>query len=250
MGRGEFVKKLGFMILHTGKPYIKAAIGSLYNQVDKIVVLYSERPSQGHGTNMPCPDTESDLQSEVSEYMDKIQWVKGSWTMEGQHVGAIENYTEGYSWVYRIDADEVVPDGMVDAMIEQATLLPSARFLVHFAHFWRCFDKVNIDSQTPVRLFRPGGEDNQTILDSDNGKWRVLHFGYAIPDKYMLYKLQVSGHRSEIRSEWFKDVWKKNAQEDVHPVAYGLWPKTQDFDKTKLPEILKQHQFYNKEIIQ
>lgn len=242
-------KILAFCPLYYGRPYIHAAVQSVYDQVDKIVILYTDTPSQGHATHLPCPDTEEELQNEVSEFSDKIKWVKGDWKMEGEHVGAIIQHVEDYEWLWRFDSDEITPHGMIDKMIEQASLLPSARFQVHFQHFWKCFDKVNIDGQTPVRLFRPGGENAETILDSDDGKWRMHHMGYAMPDEYMRFKWTCQAHKPELRPEWYEEVWLKNGQNDVHPVAFGLWPKPEDYDKTKLPEVLKQHEFYNMEII-
>lgn len=243
------MKKLGFMILHQGFPYIRAAVESVYKQVDKIIILYAEKPSQGHRTDVPCPDSEGSLQREVSLFNDKIEWVRGDWTMEGQHVGAIEYYAEGYDWVWRFDSDEIVPPGMIDAMITQAEKESVKRYLVPFQHFWRCFNKVNIDGQCPVRLFNPKGEEGEKTLDSE-GKWRVCHMGYAIPDVYMRYKWEISGHKPELRPEWFKEVWEANSQENCHPVAHGLWPHTQDFDKTTLPNALKRHKYYNQEFIQ
>ena len=77
----------------------------------------------------------------------------------------------------------------------------------------------------------------------------VSHFGYAQPTKYIEYKLLVSGHRPEFRRDWFAEKWLKNGQYDLHPVVHPNHWMPVDFDKSKLPEILKSHPFYSIEII-
>jgi len=66
----------------------------------------------------------------------------------------------------------------------------------------------------------------------------------------MRYKLDIHGHKSELRPNWLEEKWLnwKEGISDLHPVSIGLW-STETFDKTTLPEILKQHINYNKDVI-
>ena len=255
------MKVLGEIILYYGAPFLSAAVESIYDQVDKIVILYSPKPSQGHSTTLQCPDTREDLMACVMEFKDKIMWVEGDWGNEGDHVNAISHYTEGYDWVWRSDADEVVPPGMVAEMIRQAEAYqdpdsPNDRLCIYkhhcvpFVHFWRSFSRVCRDGQQPMRLTRVNGGEGSVYLDSQDGKWVVLHFGYAQPTKYLEFKLTVSGHKDEFRPGWLENVWLKNDGVNCHPVMFeGHWNAV-DFDKTTMPLVLKRHKYYNSEVIE
>src|SRR3990167_1930520 len=143
--------KLGFMILHTGVPYLRYAVQSILPQVDKLMIFYSEKPSQGFQTDMPCPDTMGELMLiahqaawDVREgHKGKIEWVQGDWQNETDHVNEVWKYTAGYDWVIRLDSDEVFPDGIVDEMIRQVEVYgkPYSAFRLPFVHFWRSFNK-------------------------------------------------------------------------------------------------------------
>ena len=241
---------LGFVILHYGKPYLRYAIESVYDQVDKIVILYTDRPSQGFSADIPCPDTREELRECVEPFMDKIQWVDGHWSHEGEHTEAIWNYAEGYDWIWRLDADEVSPPGMVAEMIRQAKETNHKSYRIPFIHFWKCFHRVCRDGQQPVRLVRVDGGEGERNLDSKGGEWTVFHFGYAVPTKYIAYKMQVSGHRPEWRPDWFENIWLKNSQKNTHPVMHTNHWMPEDFDKTKMPDVIKRHPFYNAEVIE
>lgn len=252
------MKKLGFVILYYGAPYLEAAIGSVYDQVDKIVILYTDQPSQGYMPDIPCPDTEQELMAQCNKYWDKITWVNGRWGTEGDHVGAIQQFATGYDWLWRFDSDEVTPPGMVDAMIAQADRWgpdkphnrPAKQHAVHFINFWRSFSRVCPGGHMSIRLTRVNGGEGQESLDSEGGKYVMYHFGYALPSRYIAFKLQVSGHRPEFRPDWYETKWLANAQADVHPVCmYGFWNAV-PFDKAAMPPILKDHPFANMEIIE
>ncbi len=246
------MSKLGFMILHYGAPYLGAAIESIYDQVDRIVILYTDRPSQGHITDIPCPDTEAELMKICNPFWDKITWVNSRWNNEWEHVGAIELFKEGYDWLVRLDSDEVFPAGMVDEMIRQADEKGPTinRFCFPFQHHWRSFGKVCRDGQMPVRLFRVSSNEGEIYLDSGNGKWVVNHMGYCTPTRYIEYKLAISAHHPEFRPEWLEERWKANAQADVHPVnLHGFWNPV-DYDLASLPEPLKKHEHYGKDLIE
>lgn len=255
MAEGGPVKKLGFCILYYGAPYLEAAIGSVYDQVDKIVILYTDQPSQGFMPDIPCPDTEQQLMACCNKYWDKITWVNGRWGNEGDHVGAVQQFTAGYDWLWRFDSDEVTPPGMVDAMISQAQmdalLAPPAKlYAVHFINFWRSFSRVCLNSHMSIRLTRVNGGEGQKNLDSEDGKYVMYHFGYAVPSRYIAFKLQVSGHRPEFRPDWYETKWLANAQEDLHPVCMdGFWNAV-PFDKANMPPILKDHPYHDMEIIE
>jgi hypothetical protein len=258
------MRTLAFCILHSGRPYLRYAIESIIDQVDKVVILYTPTPSQGFQADVRCPDGRDNLRDlafrSAKKNKSKLEWVDGAWPNESEHVNAIWPYSKGYDWVWRFDADEVSPPGMVAEMIRQAQDTTDMLFRVPFVHFWRSFSRVCRDGSHPFRLFRMkvvaptlGGQvylRAEGTLDSKGGQWEVLHFGYAQPTRYITYKMQVSGHRPEWRTDWFKDRWLANAQADVHPVIYPTHWMPEDYDKSKLPDVLKKHPYWGMEVIE
>ena len=234
-----------WMILFYGRPYLKYSLASIYDQCDRIVILYSPKPSQGHGTPLSVPDTEDELKKEAEPFMDKIVWIKGDWNNEGEHTNAIWEHVEDCEWSYRVDYDEIVPAGFIQEMIRQAEQTENKFFQVPFVHLWKSFNKCCLDSQTPYRLTRLKRGEGDKILDSHDGKWRVVHCGYAIPDEYMRFKWSTHGHKPELRPDWFEHVWHGDAEENLHPVANNLWPCAQPFNKYSLPPVLRLHPFFN-----
>ena len=237
------MNKIAYSIVHYGAPYLKQAVEAIRPQVDKVVILYSPTPSQGFTTNLVCPDTEEELKALVGD----AEWVKGDWKFEGEHNDAILNYNQGYDWTIRFDADEIYPEGSVDYFISEAEKTSFKDFRVPFIHFWRSFEWACFDSQFPIRLLRKTGELTGWIPDKE--EMRVLHLGYAQPTNYILYKMEVQAHRPEWRKEWLGDIWHPFAKADIHPVSYGLW-NAEPYDKTKLPEVLKKHPYYEMEKIE
>jgi hypothetical protein len=180
----------------------------------------------------------------------RIDWVDGQWSNESDHINAVQPYTEGYDWLVRLDADEIFPPGMVAEMIAQAEESNHRAYRVPFCHFWRSFSRVCRDGSHPFRLFRVDGGEGERTLDSKGEKLEVLHFGYAQPSKWIQYKLTVSGHRPEFRPDWYEKRWLANAQADVHPVMYPTHWMPTDYDKDKLPDVLKRHPYFPMTVIE
>lgn len=278
-------KRLAFLILHQGRPYLRYAVQAILPQVDKLMIFYSAKPSQGYQTDMECPDTREELREEAYAadqprtdfpHISKIEWREGEWPNEVAHVNAVNAHTEGYDWLVRLDADEIYPPGMVDEMIRQAEAedkRDAREYRIPFCHFWRSFSRVCRDGSHPIRLTRlkggsgiknldrshPGGvalevKERPSYLCSQTQfvcpqPWEVLHFGYAQPTKYIEYKMAVSGHKSEWRKDWFAERWLVNAQRDVHPVMYPHHWHVEDYDKEKMPEIMRGHPYWDMEVI-
>ena len=238
--------RYAYCILHTGKPYLRAAVEAILPQVDKVYIFYAQNPSQGHSSNIPCPDTRDDLLNEVKGL--DVEWVDGSWQYEGEHNDEILKYVQNDDWIVRFDSDEIYPDGSVEYFIKNAEESNCNQYRMPFLHFWRSFDWVCKDGQWPIRLTRKRGDGLGWLPD----KYRVFHMGYAIPTNYIEYKMQVSGHRNEWRPIWFSQKWLPNAKQDIHPVSYlpvPLW-NAEPFLKETMPEVLKRHEYYNKVVIE
>lgn len=247
-------KILAYCPLHYGAEYLDAAIRSIAPFVDKIVILYSPEPSYGFGTVHRCPESREQLFDIACNAIDKynvpekLQWVDMRADHEGDHRGLIYGYSEGYDGILAFDADEVFEPADVEGFINQG-LDSEYRFIgvEGYINFWKSFNWVCYDGFTPIRFYNlkaAGGKDT--------AKCRIYHFSTAQSFQMMDYKLKIHGHKNEIRPEWLHTTYKlwtpQNNYGDLHLVAYGLWHPVQ-FDKTTLPEILKQHPNYNKEEI-
>lgn len=238
-----------FCIAHYGLPYFTASVESLYNQVDKIFIAYTDRWSQSYPTGINCPDNEEELKEAVKPFWDKIVWARGQWDHEYEHCDFARNMAADYSWRVRFDTDEIFPDGAVEYYINQAEPTEFKEWRMPFMHFWRSFGKVCRDASHPVRLERNTGIGLGWLHDPEE-KYTIFHMGYALPTKYIDYKMSVSGHKSEWRPNWYEEKWLPNSQLDVHPVIYlpAFW-NTENFEKEKLPTVLKKHKYFNEEII-
>lgn len=236
-------KIIGYCPLYYGKEYLRVALESVVNHVDKFVVLYTENPSYGHGTNLPCPDSEQELLQIAQEVMgDKLIWVKGSWGQEGAHRGEIYRYSHGYDGILAIDADEVYCQNDLPIAIEKA--MQSPRHHVGFGgyiNFWRSFNHACYDGFTPIRFYNLHRDRDNTY---DVVPCKVYHFSCAQSRQIMDFKYQIHGHKDELRTDWLNSIFYGDQMIDVHPTSFGLWNATQ-FDKTALPESLKKHAYYN-----
>jgi len=82
----------------------------------------------------------------------------------------------------------------------------------------------------------------------DGGK--VFHMGYAQSSRIIGYKMQIHGHKAEIRPGWFENtfmLWKPGMG-DVHPTnERGFWNPTKYEDDGKLLFLCGDHPYWNME---
>lgn len=240
-------KVLGYMPLHYGKDYLRESLESVRDHVDQFVVLYTEIPSYGFGTTMRCPDSEAEMRAIAEDVLgDKLIWVKGGWGQEGAHRGEILRYSGGFDLILTLDADEVYCQKTLPTAIETFMQTGNRYGMIGgYVNFWRSFNHACYDGFTPVRM-------TKVMSDPDAGSvvvpCTVYHFSTAQRREIMEYKLDIHGHKNEIRPRWLEDVYFSDVMEDLHLTSFGLWNAT-PFDKTTLPESLKKHAYYNLERI-
>lgn len=243
-------KILSYMPCHYGGEYMDAAIKSAEPYCEKIIILYTDKPSYGYGTNVGCPESEDELKNIAYSASPKVEWRKIYANGEGQHRGLIFRIAEQgkYDGVLTFDADEVFGDLTQWMPILHASKARNIGF-TNYYNFWRSFNYVCKDGFAPIRYINLHNKDGQ-----ENFPVPVYHFSCAQRMEIMEYKLLVHGHRSEIRNNWLKDVYQAwtpdNNFGNLHLVSYipPLW-NAEPFDKTTLPEILRQHHNYHKYLI-
>lgn len=236
------MKTLGFCILHYGKEYLEYAIQSVLPVCDKIVILYSQKPSQGHNTDLACPESREELMDICAKY--NCDWIDVNVGNEGAHTNEIYKYSNGYDCILRFDADEVFDTEDLKKALDIIAVSPYKRFGINgFKHFWKSFNHICTDYFQPVRFVKPNViEDTTTTIAC-----RIYHFSYAQNDEIIKYKLDCSGHKDEFRKEWLTDIYEKWTPETewLHPASLGVWNKAIPFDKNTLPDILKTHPRFN-----
>ncbi len=242
-------KICAYMPIHYGKDYLEYAIKSIINHVDRLVIFYTNKPSYGYGTNDQCPDAEAELFDIIHncKVENKLAIIRGAWNNEGEHRQAAEEWAKlnDYDILMACDYDEIWDEGELKKAIDYVKNTNYRNYLVHMRHFWRSFSKVCNDPCLPVRFIKFKGDETGIIPDVT-----VNHFGYAIPDALMKYKWQIHGHKAELRSDWLENMWDKFPEvlKDLHPTNLNFW-NAEDYDKSKLPDLLKIHPFYNLEVI-
>lgn len=240
---------LGYIPLHYGKSYLKEAIQSLSPWVEKIIVLYTQNPSFGHGTTASCPEGREELKAIVESASSKVEWVDTNVGQEGEHRGIIFSYAEGYDGILTVDSDEVLEYNDMAHALKLCWETDKRNIgFGGYVNFWKSFNYACYDGFTPIRFINLHNGSGQGVVPV-----RVYHFGYAQPDSVMKYKLLIHGHFDEIRPNWYEDIYKAWAPEnnfnDLHLTSFGLWNAT-PYDRFTLPQCLLDHPFFDKEFIE
>lgn len=248
----ESVKVLGFMTLFYGKEYLRESLLSIRDHVDKMVIAYTINPSHGFGTSAKNPDLMHEMHEiSVSVLGDKLIWdVREGYHNESQHRGRKYHYSNGYDLVLTIDADEVFKEDEIKNALEYAYNNPERYYGIKgYLNFWRNFEHVCLDGFRPVRIENLNRENTSVNIECP---LTIYHFSTCQSEAIMRYKYKVFGHASEIKPNWLDAVhyaWTPdNNFGDLHPVSIGLW-NTVKFDKTTLPQYLKDHPNYNKWLV-
>lgn len=246
------IKTLAYIPLLYGCDYIQYAIRSVYSEVDTILILYSKKPSHGQKNNsLVCPDTKEQL-IELISLVDidcKIIWIDGDWLHENEQRNYAHHYArkEGYNVLVAVDSDEVWKTEMLRDLIKEVYERKASKCLIWMRHLWRSFNYICDDPMRQERIYYIGTDTKDLIYASQPSN-QVWHFGYARSFKDIEYKISIHGHSNEwINSKqvWFNEKYKPfPPTNDVHPTCKDTW-QPQLFDKVLLPEIMREHPFYN-----
>jgi hypothetical protein len=91
------MRVLAFTVCHYGKEYLREAILSVKDSVDKHLITYSSVPTFGYTTNLENPDTEKELKEICSEF-DHIVWIDVSTMARHFYNGKTGKPTQGYRY--------------------------------------------------------------------------------------------------------------------------------------------------------
>lgn len=239
------IKTLAYIPLHYGREYLEACITSIDPHVDKILILYTERPSYGQNRGLSNPESRAELSDIAHKASDKIHWVEIPPTgQENKHREMVFGYAQEYDLIMAVDADEIFTG--VEEMKEAAFKTGARHINVagsQWAHFWRSFNEVHRDGFAPTRFHCVNNTTDNATIHCGN----IYHMGYAQSEEITRYKISVHGHKS-IPGSWFNDKWLKYVKgvtKTLHPDSQTVWIETEDFDKSTLPQTLKDHKYYS-----
>jgi len=103
---------IAFYALHYGSDYLGWSIKSIYDFVDKIYILHTEKPSYGHVSNLSNPDNMQKLIASANLFGDpkgKIKWIDGYWSNEVEHRKHVLQATsnDNPDMILTVDSDEI-----------------------------------------------------------------------------------------------------------------------------------------------
>lgn len=234
---------IAYTALHYGRDYLADAIASVIDHVDAYHVLYSAVGSHGTRTTIPCPETRDELLSIAHAAAgSKLVWHDGQWPHEGAQRDSIFAIVPDADRVIVLDTDEIwthTPD-----ILRSADRANARQVRVSMVHFWRSFYRAVLhDPAYPVRIHYPQRTGEATVTGP------IAHMGYAQRSEIVRYKLSVHGHRAELRSDWYENVWVPNAQADCHPVGSDYWTPHPVSPWVYLPNTMRDHPYADLEVI-
>jgi len=244
------MRVVSYTIVHYGKDYIDWALRSVQNSVHHSNVIHTPHPSHGHRTNIQPIESLQDIQSAVSV---KAVWYQTDGIYEEgrqrDHCVRLCAVQDEADLILVLDYDEVWPEQTLKAALDYVWQQDKARnWLINFTHLWKSFNYVCRDEGRPVRIIDLRHRDGIGYIPKELGE--IYHFGYAVSDRVMRYKWQIHGHKSELRANWMQDKWLAwPPVDDCHPTNdRGFWTP-EPFDRTRLPKLMRNHPYYNLEVI-
>lgn len=252
------MKVVGYTALRYGADYLGWAIRSVIDHLDEYHVLYATRPSHGHNSDVPCPDSEDELHAIAWDAAGtKLKWHRGDWTQEGQQRDSILQHAWDADVIISVDSDEIYQPKLIERIITYAGSVqysPPVRYIrIPFIHYWRSFHKAILhDPAYPARVTFPRIESfyGETTWHPHIGV--VNHVGYATRPDIVAYKWQIHGHLNELRRDvnWFQDVYMANRQTDCHPVGSEFWNAEPVNPLDYMPTWMADHPFYKMQVIE
>jgi len=248
-------KVLAFMPILYGKEYLRESLFSIKDHIDKVHIAYTSKPSHGFVSDLECPDTEGELKKIAREVVgDKLIWEHyDGFYCEAAHREVRYKYADDYSIILSIDADEVFKEEDIDKAIKFAYNNKERYFGINgYINFWRSFSWCCKDDFRPIRLENIKNNNPDQNLNCEMG---VYHFSLCQNIETIKFKFKTFGHANEIRENYIENTYlawtpeKNDIITLLHPATTGIWYKAEPFDKTTLPEYLKVHPNYNKELV-
>jgi len=246
---------IAFYALHYGSDYLGWSIKSIYDFVDKIYILHTEKPSYGHVSNLSNPDNMQKLIASANLFGDpkgKIKWIDGYWSNEVEHRKHVLQATsnDNPDMILTVDSDEIWNTEVLLKSFKEAEASNNRQCRIRMLTLWRSFSWHCLDEMWPIRFTFPK-KNGSGCNGVCRGEYeRVFHFGYARDLESIRYKISIHGHKGEWRQDWLErfEKWPASGNQDFHPVERNAWTIT-PYDKTQMPSFMETHPYYNLDLI-
>lgn len=251
------MKIIAYTALLYGTDYLGWAIRSVIDSVDEYHVIYdmTGHGSHGHVTDRICPDTREQLFAIAQTAAgDKLRWHDGAFAHEGYQRDAIHQYAPDADVILVLDADEIwnIPylPRMLSSFISNPDYQMKRSIRVPIIHYWRSFYRAVLrDPAYPTRIIIPSLPEGEQTLNLVEVK-PINHMGYAQRSELVEFKQHTHGHKGEWRQDdWFNTVFMANAQTNCHPVGSEYWNPEQVDPMDYMPAFMKDHPYFNMEVI-
>ncbi len=189
-------KVLGFCACYYGKEYFKESLLSIRDHVDKMHIAYTSLPSHGFRHDIQCPDTELELKDIAQGVFgtDLIWESYEGFYCEAAHRNIRYKYSNNYSIILSIDADEVFKEETIDKAIEFASNNKERYFGINgYINFWRSFSWCCKDDFRPIRLENIKNDNPNQNLNCEMG---IYHFSLCQNIETIKFKFKIFAYQS------------------------------------------------------
>jgi hypothetical protein len=256
------------MIVYNGSDYIEYAIKSIYNYVNQIIIVDGSVEKYSDSDSISSNDGTIEIIKRLKEkdIFNKIEFVPAldrKWKDKIEMQNEIAKRVTGEYYV-KIDHDEIwKPETLLAAINFMEKNLKVNILKMPFYHFWLNFNQVAIDdggkwSTKHPRVWRwsngmkhllsfnyfVDSKNNRITGDAEFKGDRIYHFGYV--RQLNILKNKINYYKTRGIEKNVSDTvtnWKKG--NETQPTQKGANSSCIDFDKKLLPEILKDHPYYN-----
>lgn len=237
--------------LHYGAPYLDAVIRSTEGLAERHWVVYTDVHNFPGAPTIPCPDSRDQLY-EIARIAggERLRWVEDS----NPGVNVVLSQHPEIGLLLELDSDEVLHQDLAAhiRVAWEAGELDHRQYRLPMVHHWRSFRYACSDGQWPVRLYLPYAPIEAVGWYERLDPPRYIHhFGYVQPRDHMRYKWMLSIHKSELRPEWFAEIYDgfPDRLTDLHPVSNnGFW-NAEPFEDGLLPAALINHPYRCQEVV-
>jgi hypothetical protein len=191
-------------------------IQAMQNRVDEILVLNTEHPWFGAGSE---PDNTANIARSLG-----VSVIQYDWQTEHEQRNAGQEYLADYDWIITLDPDEFIVDEDWAKLVKFLECATVDAFVCQMQNtYWKKGfvidppeDYTQIIATRPcVRYFDKRCVDRPFGLAPVN----LHHFSWARTDEECLKKISTYGHAHELDPNWYKDVWSSDKTEDLHPLT-------------------------------
>jgi len=269
--------------VYNEEAYLTYAVRSILPAVERVYLLLGKAPYDAYNPqarSISHVDGTERLVDQLAAEEPKVTVVKGIWASEVDHrnEGLKLCLEAGFDYYWLVDGDEVYREDHLRNVLATLSQKPEVgTFIIKCHIFWRSF-RYRIPAETlawrPRRIFKITRHrkilglklphrirfTGQNETNSLGPVWEFppkeavfYHFSYARSVQAMEDKFKTFSHAHEISDDWIQRVWRSwpenRAMTDIHPVDPPKFKQAEETPLEDLPEIMRAHPYYSREII-